>query len=60
MKKYELAWSNRHNCTNPNDHQFRPTNKNEREEIIKQHPGFGRSCWMIWICVHCNKVTQGM
>jgi len=58
--KYELAYSNRHNCTNPSGHCFYPVTKEERKEIINEHPGFGRTIVAIWKCSHCGKVMQSM
>lgn len=57
--KYEIAWSNRHNCTNKSDHRFGLASKEQRAEIIKEHPKFDNSI-AIWICYHCGKIIQSM
>jgi len=56
--KYELAYSNRHNCTNPNDHVFSFIKDKEKiKEIRKDHPGL---VYALWECVHCGKIKQSM
>jgi len=58
--KYEIAWSDKHNCTNTKGHSFSPVSKEEKDEIIKEHPRFGYMMWAIWKCSNCGKITQSM
>jgi len=60
LKKYQLAWSNRSNCTRK-DHSYMwltgETHKAEADEIRKQHPSLTA---MICKCIYCGKVTSSM
>ena len=56
--KYELAFSDRHNCTDPSGHKFVfIKDKEKREEIRKEHP---RMVIALWECRNCGKITQSM
>lgn len=57
--KYEIAWYNRHNCTDKKGHIFGMPTKEQRKEILEERPKFNNGV-AIWICVFCNKICQSM
>ena len=56
--KYELAFSNIHNCTNKGDHLFIfIKDKEEKKAIRKEHPKL--KC-ALWKCSFCGKIKESM
>ena len=55
--KYELAYSNRHNCTDKRGHLFRIAKNEEAVEIRKEYSNL---ICAVWICRRCGKVTQSI
>jgi hypothetical protein len=54
--KYELAYSNRHNCIHPKGHCFKLIqDKQKIKAIRKEHP---KMIYALWECYYCKKITQ--